>query len=239
MAVRKHYSTQFLSLNAGTQNDGTAASGTAGEINQWNIDGINWVQQVIGTQTVLVPSVGANGLDMALTDTNGQGSILAPFTNTTASPLCFTIGTSPAFFLKCKVKVTDWSGCQFMVGFHGGATIPAHTATFADYTDKAMIGNYAGGSLDVYTSTALNNAADVNTDTTINLADGNVATFYVYVSSAGVVTYAMDIGSTAQTLTTAAYTFDSGDTVVPIIFAICHTDTASNIYLQEFTCGLQ
>lgn len=245
---RKYYSTSFGAVGPSQQDDGTITSGTAGETNRLMLGDIPWTQFVIGTQTTVVPAENAAGINIVQTDTNGQGMALSPFGNSCASPLSFIIGTDPAFFAEFVVQVTDWSGCQLMFGFHGGAagTMQAHQATWANYTDKAAIGNYAGGAVDVYTSTALNNAADVDTDTTINLTDGDVAKFRVNVSAAGVVTYSLAIAPTAtpttfttQTLTTAAYTFDSTDNVTPFIYLINHTDTASAVILQKFSCGYQ
>jgi hypothetical protein len=243
---RKHLSLDFGGVSPSCQNDGTVTSGTAGETNTFTVEGVPFEQFVIGTQTTLTPAMGALGLDIVQTDTNGQGQILVPYSNNTQSPVCMTIGTTPAFYAELVVQVTDWSGCQLMFGFEGGATLPALTATFADYTDKASIGNYAGGALDVYTSQTINNAGDVDTDTAINLTDGDVAKLRVNVSAAGVVTYALSLAATAtpttfvsQTITTTAQTFDSGDVVVPFIYHKNHTDTATAVTLRKLTVGLQ
>lgn len=233
--------TDFSVIHSLCQNDGTALSGTSTETNIMVIDGIPWEHYNIGTVTAPAwTRTGCTvGVDVKGDDQNAEGFMAVPYGFTSTNPLMFTIGTSPAFYAKLKVAVTDWSGCLLMFGFNGGATFPAYTATWADYTDKACIGNNAGGALDVYTHTALNAGADVATDTTINLVDADVATFTVKVSAAGVVTYAMLVGSTAQTLTTVAYTFDTGDYVVPFLYVLTHTDTATLLNLQHFECGYQ
>ena len=149
------------------------------------------------------------------------------------------------------VQVTDWSGARLMFGFHGGAAATATqvhkaVAAFGDYTDLALIGNYAGGAVDVYTQQCINDEAPTDTDTTINLTDGDVMKATVYVSAAGVVTYALSLAATAtdttfvsQTITTAAQTFDSTDVVVPMILLTNHTDTASAVILKRLRVGYQ
>lgn len=250
MATRKHFSTRFGSVGPSQQDDGTITSGTASETNRVLMGGINWDQFIIGTQTTLVPANHADGTNIVQTDTDGQGMVLTPFSNSSASPLEFIIGTDPAFYVELTVQVTDWSGCRLMVGFHGGAagTIQAHqtVAAFGDYTDLALIGNYAGGAVDVYTQQCINDAAPTDTDTTINLTDGDVMKAKVLVSAAGVVTYTLSLAATAtpttfvsKTLTTVAQTFDDTDNVVPMILLVNHTDTASAVILKEFKCGYQ
>ena len=240
--ARKYYYTNFDSIGSITQTDGTLASGTAGEKNLVDIGGIPWELFNIGTNTVFGPVIASTGVDAVMTDTNGNGCVFTPYANTINSPLTFTIGTH-AFYAKLKVKVTDWSGVRLMVGFHGGAsgTMQAHqtVGAFGDYTDLALIGNYAGGAVDVYTQQCINDTAPTDTDTTINLTDADVATFQVNVSAAGIVTYSMLIGSTAQTLTIpAVQTFDSTDNVNPMILMVNHTETATSTLFQEFQCGL-
>jgi hypothetical protein len=251
MAIAKKLHTLFGSVGPTQQDDGTITSGTASESNRIILGGIPFEQFVIGTQSVVVPAQSTLGVDIVQTDTNGQGMALAPHSNSLASPLKFVIGTDPAFFIELVVQVTDWSGCRLMVGFHGGAsgTIQAQqtVANFGNYTDLALIGNYAGGAVDVYTQQCINDTAPTDTDTTINLTDGDVAKLRVNVSAAGVVSYALSLAATAtptafvaQTLTVpVAQTFDSTDNVVPLILLVNHTDTASAVILKELTIGLQ
>lgn len=245
--LRKHFSCDFHGWDSGCQNDGTALSGTNTEINHIYMDGTFWEEFVIGTHTIMVPTRAAGGLDWLLDDDNADGAILVPGGHHINAPLVYTIGTDPAFFCEFTCQATDWSGVLLQVGFHGGAgTIQAFTGTWDDYTDKATIGNNAGGGVDLYTNTAINNAADVDTDTTINLTDGDVLRVRVNVSAAGAVTYQAWIAPTAtptvftaQTLTTVAYSFDSGDEVVPLIYFLQHTDTVEGHIFQNFTCGYQ
>jgi hypothetical protein len=58
----------------------------------------------------------------------------------------------------------------------------------------------------------------------------------VYVSAAGVVTYKID---DAAPTATAAFTFDSGDVVVPFFHLLHDATTPGAVYLQSWECGLQ
>lgn len=244
----KYMDCRFGGIGASQQNDATITSGTAGETNLITIDGIPFSYMVIGTQTTLIPAISQAGVDFTLTDTDGQGFALSPFSNSIQSPLCFTIGTDAAFFTQLTVQATDWSGVRLYVGFHGGsaATMEAHETTWANYTDKATIGNHTADAVDVYTSTALNDGADVDTDTTINLTDGDVMRAKVLVSAAGVATYGLDLAATAtpttfvaQSLTTVAYTFDDGDTVTPLVWCINAGDTVTALNFKRWLVAHQ
>lgn len=250
MAVRRYYDTRFKTIVPITQNDGTVLSGTDTEINNHLIDGMLWEQYVIGTVTAKSPVKTLEGADFKQDDANAEGALWTPGGNFRGSPMMFTVGTDPAFYMELQVQATDWSGALLKCGFCATAAatdpIQADTKTVADYTDKAWIGNNAGGAVDVYTQTALNNAGDVDTDTTINLTDGDVCKFKVLVSGAGVVTYALEIAATAtptvftaQTLTVAALTLDDGDYCVPKIYILTHTDTSTLLEFNRFECGYQ
>ena len=104
------------------------------------------------------------------------------------------------------------------------------------YTDFVAFGVQSAD--DVQIATALNDGARTYTDSTeATAADGNHR-FKVNVSSAGVVTYehvgaaVMDAGTLAAPSTTAAYTFDNGDVVVPYLI-IQNTNQDSAIHLKS------
>jgi hypothetical protein len=260
MALVKRYHVIPAGISGITQNDGTVASGTAGEINTFIISpgSLHWELFNLGTNTVLSPimntTVGVGGLDIQLTDTDAQGAVFTPGGNHHSNPLAMVIGTDPAFFLKVRLRSEDWSSHRVMVGWHGGAAnadIQAHQslANIAAYTDKYLIGQYTVDGVDVTTSTALNNAADSDVDTMINLTDGDVAEFTVAVSATGVVTPSLRLAATAtpttfvaQTLTEGAndnFTFDTGDVVVPMIYTIADGDGTNYLSLLQCTIGYQ
>ena len=185
---------------------------------------------LIGTQTLVAPTISADGLLCSLDLTNNEG---VEYTQgiTARSRFAFTIGTSPAFFLKVGLLVADVSGSDICaVGFRKAAQ--AYQADWNDYTDKATLNKVAG---DIYSTTALNNVADISTDTTINWADATAKVLEVYVSATGVVTYKVD----KVVATTVAYTFDTGDVVVPFFHLLHDATTPGAVTIQSWECGLQ
>ena len=87
---------------------GGAATGVAGDHNvlysrfgayEWN---------VIGTQTILAPSLDAFGLNLVQDNTGGDGIELC-MGQTALSPLAFTVNQDAAFFLQAVFKVSSVS----------------------------------------------------------------------------------------------------------------------------------
>lgn len=127
----------------------------------------------------------------------------------------FKIGTDPAFKMLVKFGIPDVSDYDVcFVGFRkAGAYVDAintPAAMEAAYDDKAGFDVEAGA---IHILTSLN-GSDTDTDTTDTWVDDAVKTLGVFVSAAGVVTYT--INGSAPT-TSAAFTFDSGDIVVPCL----------------------
>ena len=184
----------------------------------------------IGTQTLVGPTLAADGLLASLDLTNAKGVEYSQGI-TARSKSAFVIGTSRAFYLKVGLKIADVSGVALCnIGFRKSA---AYDSTFADYTDKATIGCVG---VDVKTITALNDDADVTTDTTEAWADGEVHMLEVLVSAAGVVTYKLD-GVAPDTV--VAFTFDDEDVVIPFLHILHDTTSPGAIHIQSWECGLQ
>ena len=149
---------------------------------------------------------------------------------TGGSRQAFTIDTD-AFYLKVKIYVTDATGTDDLcVGFR---KVEAFNAAINDYTDYAVLRLVAE---EIYIETALNDAGDASNDTTDNWADTSAVELGVFVDITGAVTYTID-GSAPSS--TQAFTFDTGDVVVPFLFFLHHTDFAELTYLQSWECGLQ
>jgi predicted RecA/RadA family phage recombinase len=215
----------------GTVNTGAVAVGTTGAVNLAAFEKNIFEYHVLGAgQTIVIPTIATDGLLCSLDLTNNEG---AEYTQgiTARSKSAFVIGTSPAFYLKVGLKVADVSGSDICaVGFR---KTQAYNATFVNYTDKATL-NKIGG--DIYISTALNDAADVDTDTTDDWADGETHMLEVYVSAAGVVTYKID---GAAPTATAAFTFDATDVVVPFFHLLHDATTPGAVHLTHWEVGLQ
>jgi hypothetical protein len=211
---------------------GVAPSGTTGATNLAAFENNIFEYFILGAgQTLVAPSLTADGLLCSLDLTNNEGVEYSQGI-TARSRMAFTIGTSPAFYLKVGLLVADVSGSDICaVGFRKAAQ--AYQAAFADYTDKASISKKNG---DIYLVTALNNGSDTETDTTVNWSDATAKVLEVYVSAAGVVTYKID---GAPPTVVAAFTFDTGDVVVPFFHLLHDATTPGAVTIQSWECGLQ
>jgi len=209
---------------------GGAAAGTNTATNIAAFENNIFEYYNIGTQTLVGPTLAADGLLCSL-DLNENDGVEYSQGITARSKSAFVIGTSRAFYLKVGLKVADVTGSDICaVGFRKAA---AYDSVFADYTDKATL-NKDGA--DIQIITALNDAADTTTDTTDDWADTEAHILEVLVSADGVVTYKID--GVAPTVT-AAFTFDDADVVVPFLHILHDATAPGAIHIQSWECGLQ
>jgi hypothetical protein len=190
-------------------------------------DGFSFIREALVTEDICAVTT-AVGLDISGDQTNNDGSEV----NTGmlgASGRPFVIGDDPAFYFCATIKITDVSGSDLLVA--GFRRAEAFTATFDNYNDLAGIGSVSG---DIYLKTILNNAATTSTDTTDNWADAATKKLCTYVSNAGVVTYTID--GVAPT-TTAAFTFDDGDPVIPFVHLLHDADLAETTAITKWEVG--
>jgi hypothetical protein len=211
-------------------NAGGATSGTDTNVNLMTTGANIFEYSLIGAQTIVAPVLAADGLLCSLDLIAGEG---VEYTQgiTARSKSAFKIGTDGAFYLKIGLKVADVSGvAECAVGFRKEA---AYSATIDGYTDMAVL-NLQGGNIKI--ETILNDGETTTKDTTDTWADAGEHTLEVYVSADGVVTYKIDgVAPTA----TAAFTFDTTDTVVPFLHIKHDTTEPGAIHLQLWECGLQ
>lgn len=218
---------------------GIAPTGAAGDVNAFSTRQNTFEYHILGAgQTILAPKIVATGYDVSLDQTDNDGLEItlgvedsAASGVITAPPCSFTIGTSSAFFARLKFAIADVSGtddCAF--GFRKAAI---YQANIDDYTDAATLNVISGN---VTMETILNNAATTATDTTDNWLDTETHTLQVNVSAAGAVTYLLD--GVAPTVT-AAFTFDSGDVLIPFFYFLQATTSPGIITFKEFECGFQ
>ena len=235
------------------QSDGSAFSGVAGETNQWNFRCGNTLSCVaIGdNQTLTAPALATTGLNVSGDATNNDGWEFRGKSSLALGTLnkdYFTVGTSPAFYIKVEFSVADISDIDnALVGF---AKDEAFDATVADYADLATIGIVADATGVVSTNTIVGGASNVVTELTsvTDWTDGDVKGFKVLVSAAGVVTYEISdngdsagtsgatYGSSAQAV---AYTFTDGLNVVPYWYHIHAAASSADIIWRSFEFGLQ
>lgn len=213
---------------------GGAATGTAGDNNVLYTPFGAYEWNVIGTQTILAPSLDTFGLNLVQDNTSGDGIELC-MGQTALSPAAFIIGTDAAFFMRAQFKVQDASGCNpLIIGFRKAQ---AFDATLANYTDFASIGIVGTANPNtVQLQTQVNTGGVVTTNTTNTVADGDTFSVRILVSAAGVVTYQLN----NQTPTTvAAYTFTNGLTVIPFIRFTEAADITTQASCNYFEVGYQ
>jgi len=145
------------------------------------------------------------------------------------NPNQFVVGTDKGFFVRSRFTIADVSGLgDCALGFRKRE---AYQANLDNYDEMACL-NVKAGALNI--ETILNNATTVTTDTTNTWADTATHTLEVRVSSLGVVTYLYD--DVAPTVV-AAYTFDSGENVIPFFNMVQAADLSGAVTFLEFECG--
>jgi len=211
---------------------GGAATGTAGDLNVMGFERNIIRYSPKGTQTILAPVLSSLGLNINMDQTDNDGvELWGSSAAITRARSAFTVGTSENFFFSVKFSIADVSGTDdCAIGFR---RVQAQQANFDDYTDAAVLNVISG---DITIETILNNAATVVTDTTQNWADAETYTLTVKVSKNGVVTY--EINGVVPTVT-AAFTFDNGDVIVPVLFFLNAADVADAVNLLTAECGAQ
>jgi hypothetical protein len=216
------------------QKDGTAENGTANihnVIHLGNGHKINYVPIVGQTLTI---AMSVNGLNIGLDQVEDDGAELYTSCNG-ASGISAIIGTTAAFQTCLTFQIADVSGTDdFHFGFRRAETV---NATFDNYLDVASIGFVTlADPAAIQIETILNNGATTTTDTTDTLADATSVKFCVLVSALGVVTYTID-GIAPST--TAAFTFDDGDLVIPFVQYLQSSDFTGDFDLEEWKYSLQ
>lgn len=208
-----------------------AATGTGGDENLCMLNNSLWEYHILGTQTIVAPSMGTGGLNIGLDQTDDDGVEFCLGINAHNKGV-FTVGTSPAFFARMKFSIETVAGtddCAF-----GFRKVEAYQAALDDYDEMAALNVISG---DITIETILNGGATTSTDTTDNWADAETHELKVLVDADGAVTYEID-GRTPTT--TAAFTFDDGEVVVPFFYMLqANAAQTGAVVLKEFECGLQ
>lgn len=207
---------------------GGAATGTAGDENVMVFPENAFEYHILGTQTILAPSLTATGLNIGMDQTDNDGVEISQgiFSN---AKHAYTVGTDGAFFLSVQFKIADVSGTDdCAIGFRKAE---AYQANIDDYDEMAAL-NVISGNITI--ETILNNASTTSTDTTDDWADGETHTLTVIVDAEGAVYYEID---GAVPTTTASFTFDEGEVVVPFLYFLNASDVAGAVELITWECG--
>ena len=160
-----------------------------------------------------------------------------------------TIGTHSAT-IEATFNTPDWTdydacgiGFRKVEDFNDGHVPILDAASAGDgiYTDFAAFG--AMGDTNIEIMTDLNNSGtSTSTDCGASVpVDGQNLRLKINLSAAGVVTYQLVVnavagaGTLAAPATTAAFTFDDGDVVVPYLFSSSDTAAADVLWLKDVT----
>ncbi len=148
----------------------------------------------------------------------------------------FTIGTSPAFFVKASFAISVLADiAELSLGFRIVQTY--QTTYLTGYTDYACISiNTGTGSGAVVLQTQKTSGGETLTNTTNTVTAATLFTFEVDISGSGVVTYKLN-GSAPTTV--ASYTFTSGLQVIPWITYSTASGANAETDWASYQCGLQ
>jgi len=218
-------------------NTGVAPTGVAGDINLIMTQGDNIMQEfVITAQAILAPRMTATGLEIGGDQIATNGWEYNWGANTPINRFAFTAQTSAAFFIEATFNVATVANVEYLwLGFRRDA---ANNASFAAYTDGAMIGLYPTTAATVgIIAQSLNGPAWGYTNTTNAWANGTVHTVRVNVSAAGVVTYLID--GVAPAAIPAVQTFDAGDIIIPWIGIKQAAAAFTAVKLTQLAVGYQ
>ena len=214
---------------------GGAATGTAGDNNVLYTAFGQYEWFVIGTQTILAPSLDAFGLNLVQDAAVAGDGLELCVGQTALSPYAFTIGSESAFFLQGVFKVEDASGTNpLIIGFRKAQAFDATLSNYTDFCSIGIVGTSNPNKIEIQTQIA--SGGVVVTDTTQTVADAAITQFKVKVSSVGVVTY--EVNYAAPTVT-AAYTFANALVVVPFIRFTEAADLTTQASCNYLECGYQ
>lgn len=200
-------------------------TGATGDINTAQNQDAVLNYAILGAgQTKIVPTYGASGLTLDLDAADDEGAEYSAPLQTNSSKQ-FVVGKQE-FSLYAKFSIADVSDtddCAF-----GFRKKEAYQANLDDYDEMACLNVIAG---DIKIETILNAGATTTTDTTQNWADGETHSLEVYVDINGAVTYKID---GAKPTTTAAFSFDAGEVVVPFAYVLNAAASAPGVVTSEF-----
>lgn len=220
---------QFMARPLYVDEDGDGApTGTAGDVNIMRTDRNSFEYVAKGTQTTVKHTFAATGVDVTGDATADDGWEITQGI-TSRSRGYFTVGTDASFFFALTFSIEDVSGTDDC--FVGWRKAEAYQANLDDYDEMAGLNVISG---DIKVESILNGATTSTTDTTDNWADTASHCLATYVGADGAVTFKID---GAAPSTTATYTFDDGETVVPFFFFLHATDLAGYMRLTQWECG--
>jgi len=195
---------------------GAAPTGTANTLG-WQLSPYGSLNRTnIGTQTIVVPVLNADGLLLDQDDVAGDGAHTSANQGALGDQ-SFIVGQT-AYTAVARFVAADWTDTQVMLGIRIKAV---YAADYNSYTDLAAIGGGAADGDSITTTGILNNAATVSTDSGTNFADGVSTLLMIKVAIDGTVS-AYYAGSTGAWVSAPIYSagtttlvLDAGDEFIP------------------------
>jgi hypothetical protein len=206
-------------------------TGAAGDINNFRGFGPYPVQGVYipkGTQTLLAPLLDAtDGLDISQDQTDNDGiEYVFGGPNGALNAMAHTVGTTPASFIRVKMKIADVSGTDdCAVGFRKVETAQAN---IDDYDEMAVVNVISGN---VKTERILNGGATATSGVLATWADAATKEIKVILQGRTVTFYLNGAKLSGS------HTFDVGEVVVPFLFFLQATTTPGKLFIKELEYG--
>lgn len=221
--MKETFDTPPLCYDDGGYGDPT---GTTGDENRMYVGHNYFEYHILGTQTLLAPAWDANGLNIAFDQTADDG---VEFTNgiTARSKMAFNVSNDNCYF-EVTLNIADASGSDDLcVGFRKAE---AYQAAVDNY-DEAAYFAWDGTNLDI--ETILNGGTTSNIDTGDAIEDGVDITLRVEIVNRKA-TFKVD---GAAPSTTATFTFDASEVVIPFVYMLQGTDLTGAAYIKNWECG--
>ncbi len=207
------------------------ASGAAGDVNALFTGANVFHYAIIGTATAIVPIWTSAGLNLDQDATDNDGIEITP---AIGGPKKFVAGTHECS-MYVRATITDVSDVEFLhFGFRKSEAYQTADGGYATYTDLAALGfdtETATQAIKIITN--LNDAASpTSTDTGLTWADTATKELEIIVKADRSVTF--KVNSADQTADQAsAFSFDSGDTLIPYIYHQLGTASAPSVVISQ------
>lgn len=186
-----------------------------------------------GAATILGPSAHANGLDLMLDQTAGEGAAYVPggllgpwrlVVDRSSTPPADPLG----IFIRARLRVNDVSGASIVaVGVRKSEAAQANHDDYDELFGVALVNG------DILRKSILNNAATVSVDTGLDWLDDEIHEFEVQCFTNGKCKLFVD---GAEPLIGAAFQYDNAEVVVPYIQTLNGADL-TNCWVQQLTVG--
>lgn len=183
------------------------------------------------TAQTILPVMDAVGLDISGDQVSAEAyEMFAGILGASGRPA--VVGYDPAFYLCVTATIADASGASdFHVGWRSATETQVKLIT--SYSNYATVGIEGTANPNTIFTMTGNDGTDANTDTTLTWADGASKKLCSLVSGAGVFSATVD----GATVTTAAFSFDDGDSLIPFVAFEHGADVAGAVDITEWAVG--